>query len=186
MPTPEINQLFRELTAICAARGIRLRVVNAANLELRMYPFSITLGTKAVFHFAKLEIGKCALTTGAIIETYDSLLRTFASGFDAKRFFDQCLAAYLTTLAGEPAGTRVELKRFIPTLTSALGRGYTKARFAFDVWNLQQAGGMTKGGLRMNLGTATGDSAYDKSRVIYFEDGSGAGEYRLTIFFTRI
>jgi hypothetical protein len=38
----------------------------------------------------------------------------------------------------------------------------------------------------MNLGVATGSTASQKKRVLYFEDEDGSGEYKLTLFFTRV
>ena len=36
------------------------------------------------------------------------------------------------------------------------------------------------------MDAATGTTASDKDRVVYLEDPDGTGEYKLTIFFTRL
>jgi hypothetical protein len=37
----------------------------------------------------------------------------------------------------------------------------------------------------MSLGVATGSTAAQKKRVVYFEDEEGHGEYKLTVYFTK-
>ncbi len=59
-----------------------------------------------------------------------------------------------------------------------------RTEFAYDVLRLRKAGKLSHEGRRMNLGVATGSSASQKKRVIYFEDEFGSGEYKLTVFFT--
>ena len=76
--------------------------------------------------------------------------------------------------------------RFRVEPTSENFKGYGRVRFAWDVLRLRRARMLTQGGLRMNLGVATGSTASQKKRVLYFEDEDGNGEYKLTLFFTRV
>ena len=113
---------------------------------------------------------------------------------------DACLRAWRAArgAGGSGAGDRVELLDFLPYFvlqrqspafkaepTERNFRGYSRARFAFDVLRLRNEGGLSREGWRMNLGVATGTTATKKNRALFFENEHGDGEFKLTVFFTR-
>jgi hypothetical protein len=96
------------------------------------------------------------------------------------------------------AGERVEITDFLPYLALQLQsaafrvepsannyRGYSRARFAFDLMRLRDELGLSRDGWRLNLGVATGTTATKKNRALFCEDAFGDGEFKLTVFFTR-
>ncbi len=196
--------LSRSLQAACAAAGLDLRVVSREEpLELRIVPFSVVLDLaagQATLRFAREPLLVCPARADAILATREKLLSHLDDSFDAERFFDQCHRAYRAGLAaeGKREGDRLELLQFLPYLAvlrqsrafhaNPVAKGYQsygRARFAWEVMRLREAGGLARRGLRLNLGVATGTSASEKGRALYVEDGQGTGEYKLTIFFVR-
>ncbi|MBI4816704.1 MAG: hypothetical protein HY791_10625 [Deltaproteobacteria bacterium] len=197
------DELGRGLKDACAAHGLSFRIVSREDpIEVRIPPFSVTLDFskgRAVFRFARLEIGQCAASRDEILETHGELAKSFGPPFEAGKFFDQCRRAYLSAAIAEGRrdGDRLELAEFLPYLAiqrqskafcvspeSSAFKGYSRAQFAFDVMRLREAGGLSRNGFRLNLGVATGTSATDRSRSLYIEDAEGNGEYKISVFFT--
>ncbi len=198
------QSLGRELKAACDAEQIPLRVVSREHpIEVRLSPFAVKIDfekSRAEFLFARLPLSHCPAKPSAILAERARLERSLSASFDAATFFDRCQRAWRAARAalGE-GGERVEILDFLPYLAvemqSAKFRvepldkhftGYSRAQFAWDVLHLRREKKLTQNGLRLNLGVATGSTASQKKRVIYFEDEDGNGEYKLTIFFTRV
>ena len=193
------------LKRICLEQGYEFRVVSREEpLEVRIPPLSILIDfkkSKATLRFARDPLQTCNLDAEAVLEAHRKAVKTLDSVFDPRFFFDLCRKAYLRALRldGQPDGHRLELLRFLPELaylrqpkrfhenpTSKNYRPYSRAQFAYDVMRLRKAGCLSRGECRINLGVATGATAGKKSRVIYMEDEQGVGEYKLTLFFTRV
>ena len=117
------------------------------------------------------------------------------------RWYGACFRAWNAArgagLAG--SGDRVEILEFLPYLAIQLQsrsfrndpsernyKGYTRARFPFDLHQLRKAGRLTHDGRRLNLGVATGTTAAKKNRAVWVENENGNGEYKLTVFFTSV
>jgi len=197
------QDLARELRAACEARGLTLAVVrNEDPVEIRIAPFAVTLDQakgNAELRFARLPIARCEARAETIMKMHTSALASMRSGFDAGRFFEDCLCAWKAARAARGgAPERVEIADFLPYLalqvqprkfridpTARNYRGYSRARFAFDVMQLRERAGLRRDGWRMNLGVATGTTASKKNRSLFMEDPHGHGEYKLTVFFTR-
>ncbi|GIW41478.1 MAG: hypothetical protein KatS3mg076_2055 [Candidatus Binatia bacterium] len=195
----------RHLQEYCKQKGLTLEVVRREDpVEVRIPPFSLVLDFprgRAAWRFARESLREMPLDVGLVLKTYEQLRREFEQRALAPAdFFQRCLRAYRETLAavgGQP-GDRVEFEHFLPRLALQMQersfrrdprqknyREYSRAHFAYDVWRLRREGLLSHGGWRLNLGVATGATAQQKERVIYFEDETGRGEYKLTIFFTR-
>jgi hypothetical protein len=99
---------------------------------------------------------------------------------------------------GVAMGSRVELSEILPEM--ALLRQprrfredplkeryspYSKARFLWDLARLRGSRTLEIGGLRADLGTATGDAARKKARVFFLQEPNGEGQYYLTLRFVR-
>jgi len=188
----------------CAEQGLEFRVVSKEEpIEVRIPPLSIVLDfkkSKAVLQYARDAVDQCNLHAEDIMKAYEKAVEALNRGFDPDDFFEKCRQAYLRVvrLDGLNPGDRVEILRFLPELAFLMQpkkfqenpiaknyRPYSRARFAYDIHRLRQAGGLVRDGLRINLGVATGTTATKKRRVIYMEDPFGAGEYKLTVFFTK-
>ncbi|MBI2373813.1 MAG: hypothetical protein HYV07_07430 [Deltaproteobacteria bacterium] len=198
------EELGPRLSAACAAHGLSVRVVSREpTLELRISPFSVVLDLDqaiARFRFARVELGTCPAHAEEIVAEYGRLLGRFGASFDASRAFDQARRGYLSAVGAEGRrdGDRLEINQVLPYIAlqrqskqfsvspePSKFRAYSRAHFAFDVMRLRESAGLIQGGLRLNLGVATGNSATDRNRSLFIEDREGTGEYKLTLFFTR-
>lgn len=199
------EQLSGELKAACREQGLELRIISSEDpIELRIPPFAVRIYRKegrAEVLFAKQVIEDCPAQAKAIMAAREVALQRMGRGFEPNAFFQACLRAWRAALAagGVEGSKRVEIVEFLPYLAVQLQdrkfcvepsadnyRGYSRARFAYDVDRLRAAGGLRQGGWRMSLGVATGTTASQKKRVIFIEDASGDGEYKLTVNFTRV
>jgi hypothetical protein len=198
------KRLGPELQAACKAAGLSLRVISKEEpIEVRVAPFSVVVDFdkgRAELRFAKNKISDCPARADAILEARSKALERLEKDFDPQKFFDRCHRAWTAARAvGGERGERVEILEFLPYLAlemqgskfrvDPIGQhwaDYGRVRFAYDVLRLRRERMLTRGGLRLNLGVATGTTASEKKRVIYFEDEEGNGEYKLTVFFTRV
>lgn len=188
----------------CAEQGLEFRVVSKEEpIEVRIPPLSVLFDFKksrAVLQYARDPVDQCKLDVEDIMKTHEKAVGALTLGFNPDDFFEKCRQAYsrVIRLDGLNPGDRVEILRFLPELAFLMQpnkfqenpirknyRPYSRARFAYDIYRLRQAGGLVRDGLRINFGVATGITATKKRRVIYMEDPFGAGEYKLTVFFTK-
>jgi hypothetical protein len=138
--------------------------------------------------------------TERILVTREAVIKDLERPFDPLEFFSRVRRAYGLALAdrGGREGERIEIVRLLPFLAllqqgmgfqrdpvRAAFRSYGRAHFAYDVLRLRRQGGLEQNGLRLNLGVASGVSASQPGRAIYFEDEYGVGEFKLTLYFTR-
>lgn len=198
------ENLARDLSQGCRERGLDLRVVSKEEpVEVRIPPLGVSIDRergRAEIRFAKLPLAACGADATEILVAREKALRALERDFDAAAFFDACRTAWGAARGAGLGGTgeRVEILDFLPYLALQFQRppfrmepteknyvGYTRARFAYDVHRLRREGRLAQNGWRLNLGVATGTSAGNKKRVIWFEDGDGQGEFKLTVFFTR-
>lgn len=199
------TQLSGELKDACRELDIELRVISREEpIEVRIPPFAVRIYReqgRAEVLFAKQVIEECPAQAKAIMAARANALQRMGHGFEPESFFQACMRAWRAALAaGDAVGSkRVEIVDFLPYLAvqvqdrkfrvePSVGnyRGYSRARFAYDVDRLRSTGGLRQDGWKMSLGVATGTTASQKNRVIYFEDGAGNGEYKLTVNFTRV
>lgn len=198
------QSLSRDLRAACQEQQLSLQVLSTEEpIEIRIAPFRVLIDRdkgRAQITYAKRPILSCEATAAAILIAREKALKTLSQGFDPARFFEACYRAWKAALgAGNAgAGDRVEILEFLPYLaiqqqsrsfhvdpSERNYKGYTRARFAFDLDRLRDAGQLTVEGRRLNLGVATGTTASKKDRAVWLEDEKGNGEYKLTIFFTN-
>ena len=198
------ERLAKDLAAACKAHGLELRVLSRDDpVEVRIPPFAIQINRtkgQAELRFARQPIATCEADATAILKAHGQALTAMRKGFRAESFFDACIKAWRAACGAGSSGSgeRVEILDFLPHLALQLQpsafrvepsernyRGYSRARFAFDVLSLRSAGMLRRDGWRMNLGVATGTTATKKNRTLFFEDENGEGEFKLTVFFTR-
>jgi hypothetical protein len=203
-PTLLRRSLGTALKEACAQAGLEFRVVSREEpVEVRIPPLAVTLdfGTgQASLGFARSTLATCELSAERILAAHAAVVRDLERAFDPDTFFDTCRHAYRLALAddGGREGDRVELVQVLPfmaLLQQSTGfqrnptregfRSYGRAHLAYDVLRLRRQGALTRDGVRLNLGVATGISASQRGRAIYFEDEHGHGEFKLTLYFTR-
>ena len=204
------GELSATLPSLCGASGLPCTVVSREEpFELRIAPLSVVLDfEKGLAHlqFARLVLATCPADAKSILESRAKVVGQFEKDFEPAAFFDRAYAAWRAARAargarasGESDVERVEINDYLPYLALEMQakrfrsdpkrenyRAYGRAEFAYHVHLLRERRMLTKDDLRINLGVATGTTAQQKKRVIYFEDGNGNGEFKLTVFFTRI
>jgi len=201
----------KDLKAACDAARLELLVVRREDpVELRIPPFAVLVDREkgsAELRFARHPIATAAAVPREILEAHRKAAEDMARGFSAPAFFDACLAAWNCARAdagdassrASSGGERIEIQAFLPHLALQLQprafriepsaknfRPYSRARFAFDLMQLRQAGMLSRNGMRLNLGVASGATASKKNRSLFVEDELGRGEYKLTVYFTRM
>lgn len=200
------ERLGPDLKAAAEAAGLTMKVLSREEpIRVRIPPFGVTIDRergRATLEFAREAVGECAADAEAIVAAHGEARAALEAGFEPEAFFAACLdawkAARATGAASETTG-RVEITAFMPFLalflqptafrTSPSARNFrevTRAAFAYGVMRLRQERRLISGGWRFNLGVATGTSASSKKNVIWFEDEHGDGEFKLTVFFTRM
>ncbi len=198
------REFSRGLQEACRTRGLELSVVSREPpVELRLAPFSLVVDfdkARAEVRYARELLVSCPATVEAVLDAHAKAWKGLERAFVPADFFRVLRRAYGLALAeqGKAEGERVEILDLLPLValgqqskkfrvnpTSENYRPYSKAQLSYDVSRLMRQAGLTQGGLRLNLGVATGATAYDKSRVLYIEDGRGGGEFKLTLFFTK-
>lgn len=197
------ERLAGELRAACEARGLSLRVVSREEpVEVRIPPLAVVIDrekARAELRFAKQPLAICGAKAEEIVAAHAEAVEALRKGFDPEGFFAACVRAWRAAraAAGPEATERVEILSFLPQLALQMQsesfranpnaknyREYTRARFAFDVLQLQRAGKIVQSGQRLNLGVATGTTASQRNRAIWLEDEQGEGEFKLTVYFT--
>mgnify|MGYP006421625941 CR=1 FL=1 len=182
-----------DLRRAAEAQGSRLVRLHslASGIVFRMAPFELELSRQprqATFRFARFGILTTPVDVDAIMAGYDLARATLDTAFDPHQFFDDVRRAYAEIARAD--GDRVELNEILPYVARRRGTRYRaktrRLQFAYDMMRLVAARGLSQDGRRLNLGVATGTTAYDKSRVIFFENAYGDGEYKLTVFFTPV
>jgi len=170
--------------------------------EFLLAPFTVTLDLERMevaLHYAREELARVPATKDAVVAAIERAERDLtAKQLAPEEEFDLLVAAWRAALAaeGRPVGERAELAEVLPQL--ALLRQprrfredpqreawapYPKVRFLFDLARLRAARLLERGGLRLDLGTATGDSTKKKGRVFFLSEPDGGGQYYLTIRF---
>ena len=170
---------------------------------MRIPPLGLTIDRdkgSAELRFSREPLRSCRAEASEIIKAHRAAMQALNTPFKPERFFDSSVAAWRAARAAADgsASERVEILDFLPFLalemqppkfrvnpTGSNYKSYSRAQFAYDVLRLRRAGGLGHRGMRMNFGVATGTTATQKRRVIYMEDENGAGEYKLTVYFTR-
>ena len=194
------RRLNAELRAACQQAELELLVLAREPLELRLPPISVLVDyerNRAELRFADGVLQRCEVEAGAIMQARKKALDQLEGRhWDAPAFLELLLKAWRRVARG--AGGWVELVDVLPELTllrqdkkfrrdpSARNfKPYPRVCFAYDLWRLRRDRCLSHDGWRLTLGTATGGSTRDKSRVLRLEDERGQGQYHLSLRFVR-
>lgn len=199
------RELTRGLRTACAEARRDFQMLTENPPEYRIPPFSARLDThtmEVTLLYSRQEICQVAARPEAILEAAARAEKDLTARQDTpEQLFTLMLQAYRAVLGilGRAPGERVELADLLPQLALARqGRGfvqdpspqrfrpYPRSRFLFDLARLRAARLLEQGGVRMDLGTATGDSVKRKSRVFYLEGPDGQGQYYLSVRFVPV
>lgn len=192
-----------QAAAEAAARPFRRLGENPP--EFLVAPFSVLVDPErmeATLAYAREEVARAPAKAPDVLAAVEKAEKELtAKPLPPEEEFDLLVAAWRAALAieGRPPGERVDLAEVLPQ-AALLRQGrrfredpqreafapYPKARFLFDLARLRAARLLERNGLRLDLGTATGDSTKKKGRVFFLAEADGSGQYYLTIRFVPV
>lgn len=191
-------RLRADLRAACAERDIPVGVLSRDPLELYLPPITVRVDVdadRADLSFARIRLARCRADGVAVAAARDEAVAGLeGDSWDPNRYLGQLRDAW----ARAGRGDWVELVDVLPELAllrqpAAFRKNpvarqfqpYPRVQFAYDLWRLRRDRCLAADGWRLTLGSATGGSTRDKSRVLWLEDGRGGGQYHLTLRFVR-
>jgi hypothetical protein len=194
----------RDLREAAGRAGLAFAPLTTDPPEFRLGVFTVGVDLPrraAVVRYARNDLLRVPLNADAIVEAVQKQHAALeGKGFDPTRYFEQVLGAWQVRLhrAGQPFGARVDLVDLLPEI-AFVRQGtafledpqrenfvpYSRVQMAYDLARLRRAGKLAHNGLRLSLGSATGGSTKQKSRVLYLEDERGNGQWYLSIRFAR-
>lgn len=194
----------RDLREAATRAGVAFAPLTTDPPEFRLGLF--TLGVDgprrvAVLRYARNDLVRVPLAADAILEALSKQhAQLEGKAFDATAFFEQLLAAYQIRLQriNQPFGTRVDIVDLLAEIAFVRQGAaffedpqkenfvsYSRVQLAYDLARLRRAGRLAHRGVRLGLGSATGGSTKQKSRVLYLEDERGNGQWYLSLRFSR-
>ena len=197
--------LAHGLGSACDAGGRVFRKLTENPPEFLVAPFTVQIDLdtmEATLCYARQELRTVAARPDDILAAAKKSEEEFATRQEGpEQLFERLFAAYRAVLGRQrkTIGQRVELSDILPQL--ALARqgqrfledprresfaSYPKARFLFDLSRLCAARLLEHRNLRLDLGTATGDSVRKKNRVFYIQGANGEGQYYLSLRFVTL
>lgn len=191
-------RLRSELRQACEVADVPLAVLSRDPLELYLAPLTVRIDVeadRADLSFARVRLARCRADGAAVVAAREEQVAQLEGGaWEPETYLTQLRRAWSRT--GQ--GTWVELVDVLPELallrqsaafrkdpTARRFEPYPRVQFAYDLWRLRRDRCLAAGGWRLTLGTATGGSTRDKSRVLWLEDGRGGGQFHLTLRFVK-
>jgi len=199
-----LRNAVAELERRCAGENVPFQCVSRQDLEYRVGPMTAAFDPPAGacrVSYAREFVAATALDPDKIWKEIARGIQTLRDGYrDAGTFFEEILVAYKGLLgeAGLKFGDRIELAD-IPGRMSARRqprkywadpegqrfRAVSRAMLAFGLDALIREKGLSQGGFRLRLGSATMDTTKKKIDVMYLEKGQSGGQFYLTLWFER-
>ncbi len=197
--------LAADLKAACEAAGRRYQRLGDSPPELLIAPFTAVLDLESMqarVLYAREDLVTTRATAADIMKTIEQQEKRLGQRQQPPdEVLAQLYAAYLAVLGqiGGRLGDRIELLELLPLMAIAQQsarwladpvqeryRSYTKARFLWDLARLRATRNLEHNGMRLDLGTATGDSTRRPARVFFIDDGAGQGQYYLSLRFVKV
>lgn len=193
------STVLAEIHRLAAAQGIDVVQVAEHPVALLLAPVVAELdfdaGTAQIL-YAREVVSDAELSARAVLGARDAAMERIKAGaVDSTAFFERALRAYRMVLAarGLAPGERVDLVDLLAPLgllaqgPDAWRRdaadGYPRYLLAYQLARLRRDGVLETGGLRVELGTATGGSTRNKRDVLYVPSSPADGQYHLSIRF---
>lgn len=187
---------MQKLEMLADQKEIALEKISEAPLVLFADPLTFEIdfdagGARLLYgHEPICELG---LDAKELIEARQSAVEELeARAVPSEEFFDQLRAAYRMVLAADGAekGARIDLVDvLVPLSLLGLERkdwrhkgpdaldAYPRHQLAWQLARLRRDGVLERGGVRLDLGAATGGSTRDKQNVLYIPVGAKSGQY---------
>jgi hypothetical protein len=151
--------------------------------EWRLGPLTVVVDRRrgsATVRYARVPVARARCQGATVMTAWRRALAALATrSLPPDTFLPALAAAYraLLAAAGRPAGERVPLVELRESVARAVGRGYRRAQFAWDLARLRRERRLVHDGWRVDVGVATGMQAGWRSRVVWLEDAQGSGQY---------
>lgn len=195
---------IQKLEMLADQAEVELQKTSEAPLVLYAEPLTFEIdfdagGARLLYGHEPID--ELPLQAKALLEARaDALAELDKAKLGSEEFFDLLLGAYRMALAAEglEAGERVDLVDvLLPLSMLRAGRDnwrkkgldalepYPRHLLAWQLAQLRKDGQLERGGLRLDLGAATGGSTRDKRDVLYIPVGPKSGQYYGSIRFER-
>ncbi len=187
----------------------RLSELDQSFEHLTDQPLTISVGSltvvidllkdRAEVRYARQTVTTTEADAKSITTSLESTRRTIRERtVESPRFFERLRQSYQValTLSGGEEGDRVDLVDLLLPLAmistpkeARRTKGlesltpFPRYLLAYQLHRLRGDGCLQRDGLRIDLGTATGDSTSDKANVLFLPDSAGGGQYYLSIRF---
>lgn len=198
------RSLIHELESSCKEKGRTFKRLGDSPPELLLAPFTLSIDLsrlEAVIFFGRHELARLPADAGKILDAVEAQEKALIKGQHApERFIEELFFAYRAVLGrlGKTMGERIDIAEILPyvaLLQQGPGfcsnplresfRSFGRAHFLFGLSRLRSLRILEYQEYRLDLGTATGDSARKKKRVFFIPDGFGGGQLYLSIRFLR-
>jgi hypothetical protein len=192
------SRLRADLREAGAEHGFRAAVLSRDPLELHLAPVTVRIDVdrdRADLYFGRVRLSSCRADGWHIAVARAGVLRDLeGEDWEPEAFLARLRQAWIRAggdgwvelvdvlpelaLLNQPPAFRKDptAGRFVP---------YPRVQLAYDLWRLRRDRCLAADGWRLTLGTATGGSTRDKSRVLWLEDGRGGGQYHLSVRFVK-
>jgi hypothetical protein len=197
--------LGRDLKAACAEANRSFRMLTENPPEFMVAPFTVKVDIErmeASLRYSRQELRRMPARATEILSAAQKAAEELSSRQESTEdFFDLLVAAYRAVLGnkGRSFGERVELADVLPQVALLRQGGrffenplresfssYSKACFLYDLARVRAARLLERDGVRLDLGTATGNSVKKKSRVFFLNGPDGQGQYYLSLRFVPV
>ena len=196
-------EFMQELHRLADEEDLELEKLSESPLTFFLDPFTVEANFDSGdvrLQYAREDVAEVDLEPAAVLEARDEALDSIGErAVSSEQFFDRLQMAYRLAIASaeKSEGERVDLVDLLAPLallsseTETWRRpefdgmiSYPRFILAFQLQQLRRDGVLSREGLRLDLGTATGGSTKDKDDVIFIPSGRGEGQYYLSIRFT--
>jgi len=198
------RSLIHELESSCKEKGRAFKRLGDSPPELLLAPLTLTIDLsrlEAVVFFGRHELVRTPADAGKILDAVEAQEKALTKGqHTPERFIEELFFAYRAVLGrlGKTMGERIDIAEILPyvaLLRQGPGfcsdplretfKSFGRAHFLFGLSRLRSLRILEYQEYRLDLGTATGDSAKKKKRVFFIPDGLGGGQLYLSIRFLR-
>ncbi len=196
-------KVLGELTRLAEAEGLSAQRVGDAPPAVLVAPLVVELDFDrglAVLTYAREPVAEVPLDAAAILKARGEVMAAILeAAAPSEVFFERLVGAYRLALAagGGQAGDRVDLVDLLAPLAllQTPREGWRKADLsklepfprhllAYQLQRMRREGVLERGGLRLELGTATGGTTRNKRDVLFVPTTPSEGQYYLSVRFT--
>jgi len=195
------HQVLNDLKDAADEEGFRFELIGDSPPTVLIRPLTAELDTengRVTVMYGRETVIECGLDAGSIIDAREKAMKRIKkAAMPSEEFFDILRAAYrmVCVRTSVRPGERVDIVDLLgplavltvdPNQWRKLNKidPFPRYMLGYQLLHLRRDGVMQRNGRRIDLGTATGGSARNKTNVIYVPTSPTDGQYYLSIRFT--